>query len=53
MSTINGYNNDDYVEGYLRGLEAGKSLNKAGEWVFLGVGIAIGLVAALLINIFS
>ena len=43
--------NDDYVTGYLKGLDAGRSINRHGDWVFLGVGVFLGVIVTLLLTI--
>lgn len=45
------YKTEDYIDGYLKGLETAKALNKTGEWVFLAVGIFFGLICAFLLTI--
>ena len=45
------YNNEDYLDGYRHGWEAGRKLGAAGDWVMLGVGFSIGLMTIILLNV--
>ena len=44
-----GYHGEDYIDGYLKGLETGRSMNREGDWLFLAVGFALGLLGALVV----
>ena len=45
-----GYHSEDYIDGYLNGLKTAKTMNRAGDWIFLTLGITFGLVGALIVN---
>lgn len=45
------YSNEDYLDGYRHGWEAGRKLGSAGDWIMLGLGFSLGLVTFILITV--
>lgn len=46
-----GYHSEDYIDGYLKGLETARNFERSGNWIFLTSGVFFGLVGAFVLAI--